>query len=548
MEELKPQRIIVLYFAVILTGLLVNIVSFYAVSRINQPALPIYPASFSDGQHNLSYRLLGPSEPETASFRASIAAADLKKTGSGDYALLIYQLNCQAYRLYFNQTLLGSAGDMETARSNIWNMLNCFYIDHSLVRQDNELRIETKSIYDSGLSSLPVFIVPLHALPDYLGAARFFSEGINLVSIGLTLFGALMIFMLYLLASPKNTAFLYFSGALFFMTIYTLDYIPFSHVPVAYLTYKKMMILALYLAIALGSLGIYRFFHTRTDKIIALATLVGIIALEIAAGDMATFEHICNYYNLMIVLNILSWLFTAARHCKERAEARLFFSGAVFAVLLTAANGYISLNRHSFKLSTPFSYALLFSTITIILFFSEHLNRQKQLQIVDMEKAKTYNASIRDGMTGLYNHAYMVSVMSQIAHPYAVVMADIDNLKEINDSFGHRCGDAVICHVADCLKRHVRSSDLVFRYGGDEFFLILLACDAERAKEVMAKIEHCLKTNGLRLNGEAFPITLSGGIYAVEREEETESIFNKVDTALYRAKSKGKNDIGIYEL
>jgi diguanylate cyclase (GGDEF)-like protein len=129
-----------------------------------------------------------------------------------------------------------------------------------------------------------------------------------------------------------------------------------------------------------------------------------------------------------------------------------------------------------------------------------------------------------------------------------VVMIDIDNFKEINDSFGHRFGDAMIRFVAHSLTSQVRSTDVVFRYGGDEFFIIFSKCSAEKAKEVIEKIQEKINENTLSYDGHIVPITFSGGVYYVSKFEDAESVFDKVDDPLYRSKKEGKNKITIFNI
>jgi len=259
-----------------------------------------------------------------------------------------------------------------------------------------------------------------------------------------------------------------------------------------------------------------------------------------------TFKSMYNYYNFIIIVNTVSWLHTTYKNLKRDEEAKIFFVGNILCILFVISDVYITMSGHIFNLSTPFIYAFIFSMIAIILFLSENLHREKQLYSVNIEQKRSYKASITDGMTGLYNHAYMMNTLNKAVPPYSVAMLDIDDFKEINDSFRHRSGDTVICHVALNLKKKVRSNDLVFRYGGDEFFVILFGCTAEKAKEIMLKIKQCIEIDCPKHNEKPIAITLSGGIYYVEKEEEPESIFDKVDSALYYSKNNGKNSINIY--
>jgi len=105
--------------------------------------------------------------------------------------------------------------------------------------------------------------------------------------------------MLFLISTPRNTSYIYFSFALLFLTIFTLDYTTLYKLPVSYLSYKKLICLALYLSVAAVSMGIYKFFHNKVDKVIAIVTLSGILLIELFSKDMITFD-LCGrmYHNL----------------------------------------------------------------------------------------------------------------------------------------------------------------------------------------------------------------------------------------------------------
>lgn len=262
---------------------------------------------------------------------------------------------------------------------------------------------------------------------------------------------------------------------------------------------------------------------------------------------MITFKNIYNYYNFVIIMNLLSWIRTAYINLKNSEEAKIFFVVNIFFVLFVTGDIYITIKGNIFNSSVQFTYTFIFSIISIILLFSEYLKKENELDSINVEQEVIYKKSITDGMTGLYNHTHMVNMIKKTVTPYSVVMLDIDNFKNINDSLGHYFGDVVISQVAFNLKKQIRSNDLVFRYGGDEFLIILFKCTDINAREIMIKIIKYIESNSLEIDGKIVSITLSGGIYYVRNKEDYKDIFRKVDSALYYSKNKGKNCISIYK-
>jgi diguanylate cyclase (GGDEF)-like protein len=166
------------------------------------------------------------------------------------------------------------------------------------------------------------------------------------------------------------------------------------------------------------------------------------------------------------------------------------------------------------------------------------------------------NLSIRDPLTGLFNRRYMQEALIQEQHrsrrnkvELAVLMIDIDYFKKYNDKFGHDGGDAVLRVLGTFLRGHVRKSDIVCRYGGEEFAVILSPSTAEGATTRAEKIRE--ETQLMKVhhaNRDLGSITLSLGVAMFpEHGNDAESIVKAADVALYRAKRSGRNRVVMYE-
>ncbi len=120
-------------------------------------------------------------------------------------------------------------------------------------------------------------------------------------------------------------------------------------------------------------------------------------------------------------------------------------------------------------------------------------------------------------------------------------MIDIDDFKKVNDSFGHPAGDMAIISLAEQLDHEVRKTDLVARFGGEEFCVILSGIDKEQAVAVMERIRKALEEKvHTSESGEEFSITVSIGI-TVNEEKTLEDMVKEADRLLYTAKASGKN-------
>lgn len=547
MKILTSNKILIFYIAIVLIGVFINLSAFYFFMSSEPTGLRLGAKDFNSGAYDLTYHLLDEDDEQRMTFSANIERKDLDIAGEGQYAVLLYQLNGQAFRVSFNGENIGTVGDMKNGDSNIWNSINYFYFDSNKIKDDNILSIDMLCLYDWGLSSKPVYVLKTSELNQFLGNAKYFTEGINLTALGFSIFGCIIVFMLYLISSPKNKSFLYFSLALLFLSFYTIDYTAVYSLPINYLLYKKLIFGALYMAVSMASMGMYTFFHRKSDLILSIITISGYIVIFIFVRDIITFKAIYSYYNLLITANLISWIKTSRQNFSKTDEAKMFLISNILLLLCTFVDIIMMMGGQLFSLSTPFTYSFVFSMTSIILFFRIFVNKDHQLKMVNDAHKLSYIASITDSMTGLYNHRYLADVLRNTAPPYSVAMLDIDNFKDINDSFGHRFGDAMIRFIAHSLTSHVRSTDIVFRYGGDEFFIIFPKCSAENAKEVVQKIQIKINENTLSFDGKIVPVTFSGGVYYVSKREEAESVFDRVDDPLYRSKKEGKNRITIFD-
>ena len=163
--------------------------------------------------------------------------------------------------------------------------------------------------------------------------------------------------------------------------------------------------------------------------------------------------------------------------------------------------------------------------------------------------------SVRDGLTGCFNRSHALEVLdAEIRRarrsklPLSLVMFDLDNFKEINDRYGHLCGDAVLASVGARMKAELRGSDLKCRYGGDEFMVILPDTPLAGARQVSENLRRELESHAVDWNNEQVRVTASFGITPVNpTDQDPLSAIARADAALYRAKEHGRNDVQIEE-
>lgn len=157
-------------------------------------------------------------------------------------------------------------------------------------------------------------------------------------------------------------------------------------------------------------------------------------------------------------------------------------------------------------------------------------------------KDKAYH----DSLTGLYNRLKFDDIMQrkyrefvQRQKPFSLIMIDIDSFKNVNDTLGHEKGDKVLKELAELLRKTLRSNDLLARWGGEEF-VILIDRELSVAEKLAEKVRQAVEK---KLKIENHPITISLGISQIKENDTIDTLFARVDKALYISKKEGKNRV-----
>jgi diguanylate cyclase (GGDEF)-like protein/PAS domain S-box-containing protein len=182
----------------------------------------------------------------------------------------------------------------------------------------------------------------------------------------------------------------------------------------------------------------------------------------------------------------------------------------------------------------------------------EHTNRELERVLArEQQLART------DGLTGLYNYRYFFELASRefkvsmrYKLPLSILMFDTDDFKQINDSLGHFAGDKILALVARTTSAQMRSVDVLARYGGDEFIILLPQTGAKKALPIAERIRANVAAMKLPTENGPISVTLSIGIAEIRHEaadESVEDIVQRADNALYAAKQSGRNRTIIFD-
>jgi len=157
-------------------------------------------------------------------------------------------------------------------------------------------------------------------------------------------------------------------------------------------------------------------------------------------------------------------------------------------------------------------------------------------------------ASLQDQLTGLYNRGAFdtamkreVDLSTRQRSPLSLIVLDIDHFKTINDNYGHSSGDKALKALAECVVETMRQSDIAFRYGGEEFTLVLSNTDLNSAELVAERIRVAVSQLTCNDGKRDFAYTVSVGVAQLQQGEDSYQLFERADKALYKAKKSGRN-------
>lgn len=241
----------------------------------------------------------------------------------------------------------------------------------------------------------------------------------------------------------------------------------------------------------------------------------------------------------------------------------MIYSIAVIVAVVLVGIGYLTsidaisyaplfserLNNSEFYKNSFWMNSMLILYIPILIIsalFFEILLRQWRRR-----ERKIETLSQIDGLTNVYNRRFSTDYAEHLQHkkklPYALVILDLDYFKKINDNYGHDIGDEVLRRVAQVLKAHVRGNDIVGRFGGEEFVLILPEQNLADAMEVAERCRQAIEMEQIHLaGGTLLKVSASFGVALSDSGKHLEDIAKAADQALYLSKNKGRNTVSHY--
>ena len=175
-------------------------------------------------------------------------------------------------------------------------------------------------------------------------------------------------------------------------------------------------------------------------------------------------------------------------------------------------------------------------------------NKMEVIKKINFMYTQTKQMSITDTLTKLFNRRHFENEFERefrrnkrYNNDLSIAIIDIDFFKKINDTYGHSCGDYVLREVAFLIKNNFRQTDTVFRYGGEEFVVLLTETPQQTACVPLERLRKLIENNKFLFNNQEIKVTISIGTTSKTDFENAQSMFDLADKALYEAKNNGRN-------
>ena len=191
------------------------------------------------------------------------------------------------------------------------------------------------------------------------------------------------------------------------------------------------------------------------------------------------------------------------------------------------------------------------------------ITKRKQLELdlkakiieIDSLRVQLQDQAIRDSLTGVFNRRFLAEALErEIAKanredmPISIVMMDVDHFKSFNDTYGHKCGDAVLRDLAGFLTKNSRHGDIVCRYGGEEFVILMPEASFQNAFERAQSWQQAYASKTIEYEDKALKVTFSAGVASYPQHGPNgEAILHAADHALYESKSNGRNRVTAFQ-
>ncbi len=296
--------------------------------------------------------------------------------------------------------------------------------------------------------------------------------------------------------------------------------------------------------IIVSNIGLYFVYRTGLNKRFSDPSLTILQMIIATLWCMVSVYYTYEARSLMLLLYLVVFVFGLFR---LRVIQFLFLS--VFAVVSYMAVILLLYKTHPEFINPKIDLMNIVVLATVLPWFSlvggyiAYLRKEISKAFATIERL-----AITDELTQVHNRRQMFTILENQkalvergAHQFSICIFDLDNFKNVNDTYGHEKGDIVLSTVAKDVKENLRDVDQIARYGGEEFILILPDSDIKLARICAERVQEMIKKIRFEKLPDDFRVTISAGVTEHKSTETIQDTINRADIALYRAKTNGRD-------
>ncbi|GLR64969.1 hypothetical protein GCM10007878_24070 [Marinospirillum insulare] len=309
--------------------------------------------------------------------------------------------------------------------------------------------------------------------------------------------------------------------------------------------------------LVLFMMAIFETSQTYPKEHKGLQAILVLLVLGFAYGLFDISSALKYASSLALIMMLVTFSVSISLFRKGNPLVKYFLIGHTFFVIFNAyaVLYYKGLIEPNYVNSHGVGIGIVLEALTLAFIIS---HRIKILESIRAKQAELTKQASTDPLTQLYNRRYflveashLVEKAQQNTSHLSVMMLDIDHFKAINDQHGHKTGDLVLIQVANLFNTLSREQDLIARFGGEEFVILLPSADSNAAKECAERIRQGIEAHSIVIDEKTnLKITISIGVAEmnIANQESIESTINRADEALYLAKAQGRNQVNLAEL
>ncbi len=463
---------------------------------------------------------------------ASLSSSLLE--GLDNPVLVISGMFAQAFEVSLEDKLIARVGDFSRGDSNIWNRAFIVPLLDNAV-PGKKLRIKALSLFEFGLNRAP-FLASYKDARIYVGKFNFLLSDLTLLEMGVILAIGFMLLGIAFSAETRLSSFYGSLGVAFILAfIGQMDMVFFEKLPISLLFFKKIVDFSLYLALIIWYLSMRNFFEAHENslrKFLKLTLISFWLAGLVFIWDLRILRFFDSLFVfLLLLVSVDMFIFSAKGFQKAPSISlvNLFVAGTGF------VNALVFLVDFFGKPVIPYLQAINMGTFVMGVCVGVEMIRD--FAFISRDYKKVREKSMRDELTGAYNRTVLANLEGREA--FSILFIDVDNLKEVNDRYGHEAGDQLLIAIAAIIKGRIRKGDALIRYGGDEFVVLLKDCDERDAIRIARGIIEEVRKLEFPFSS-TFQAGVSIGVSSRRESESLRESLIRADRALYSAKRRGK--------